>query len=227
MMKIIFYIGAISALAVSVRGKSSSTVRCMGSFSGDMTEDGRYPSAAPSETVSPTCERGQRPAGPDECVDSADWTLDNVPDRGCGYVALDIARCALDGAKENCPQVCDECPEQVRATYPPTLSPTLSCVDLDDQCEPVLVNDEVIRLCEWLQSMEEGERERWCGTKYYRAVKKTRQACGHLERYPKARAEQCDAGGTYTGDLYQNNPTLGRLKIAYSEICGQTCGTCF
>uniref|UniRef100_A0A7S1C073 ShKT domain-containing protein n=1 Tax=Corethron hystrix TaxID=216773 RepID=A0A7S1C073_9STRA len=224
-MKVVYSIRFIAALLIPVYGNSKKIVRCTGSYSGDADANGKFPSAAPTETVSPTCERGTRPLGPDECVDSTTWEFGGQSGQGCNWVATN-GKCAVEGASENCPQVCDRCPVLNKATYPPTFSPTPTCMDLDDYCEPVLINDAVIPLCDWLQGMGKTKRTTMCETKNYLSLKQVTTACIFLdEHYPKAYKNQCD-NGSYEGNLHEENSDLAVIEIAFSEICGRTCGIC-
>mmetsp|Transcript_40881 Transcript_40881/g.79992 ORF Transcript_40881/g.79992 Transcript_40881/m.79992 type:complete len:227 (+) Transcript_40881:110-790(+) len=224
----IFWTKALILFALQITltvGKKK--LNCLSSYSLDTSITGESPSAAPTETSSPSCP---------PCVDNKIWRYASVDNQGCEWIALgrenNRDRCTLPLAKTRCPATCGQCkPEEPpgggdEGSARPSGSPTRNCRNLDDYCEPILMNGEVIPLCTYLETISDKARDDMCLKRNYRSLKQKEGACKYLQSYyPKAYNTQCDQSGRYKGTMHKNTGAAS-ITISYSEICGKTCGVC-
>jgi len=215
---------ALILLALQITPTVGRKVHCIASHSGDTSVTGEHPSAAPTETSSPTCLT--------ECVDDMGWRYASVDNQDCEWIGLGRdaegknRRCKLPSAKTRCPATCGQCrPGGPDRTSSPTSSPTPACSNLDEKCEPILINGVMTSLCTYLENLSNRDRNNMCSTRKYKALKTKDSACTYLRSsYPQAYNKQCDQSGRYIGNIHTSGAAV--VTIAYSEICGQTCGVC-
>jgi len=226
-IQIVLYVNALIIFALQITPTVGRKIHCLASYSGDTSSSGQYPSAAPTETSSPSCL---------PCVDDPFWRYASVDNQGCDWVGLGLVeagrnRCTLPLAKTRCPATCGQCrPEEPpeggdEGSDRPSGSPTRNCRNLDDYCEPILMNGEVIELCTYLDTISDKARDDMCLKRNYRSLKQKEGACKYLQKYyPKAYNTQCDESGRYIGTMHRTG--AASITISYSEICGKTCGVC-
>jgi len=206
-------------------------LNCLSSYSLDTSITGESPSAAPTETSSPSCP---------PCVDNKIWRYASVDNQGCEWIGLgrenNRDRCTLPWAKTRCPVTCGQCrPGATSAPAPgvfdetplpmPNRSPTPACRNLDENCEPILIKGVMTSLCTHLETLSKGDRNNLCFTKNYKSLKQKESACTYLQSsYPQAYNKQCDPSGRFIGNTHKSGGAV--VTIAYSEICGKTCGVC-
>mmetsp|Transcript_44028 Transcript_44028/g.86355 ORF Transcript_44028/g.86355 Transcript_44028/m.86355 type:complete len:156 (-) Transcript_44028:255-722(-) len=104
------------------------------------------------------------------------------------------------------------------------------CDDEVDYCELMMVDGEMVHVCDWLETMRTDDRrifKKFCDKKtYWATVPDEQDACIYLENspYKKAYKDQCDKDNTFDGDT--DDRGLPIIKIKFYEVCQRTCENC-